>query len=1240
MLKELKSNTAPGITGISYVLIKAASNQAQELFRKFAGKCIQEGKVPRKWKISQIYPIPKESDWKYDLNNVRPIALLETFRKCTTKILTKRLTHVICKRNILKGPNFAGLPGNSTEEPVHIINAIMEDAKEKGQELWLVFQDMKKAFDSVSLESLDLALKRIKFPQKVITFIMELFGNRQSKIITDLGLTDTFMITDGIEQGEVLSPLVWRIFYDPLLERIQEDPELGYKVSAEYVYNPSLNWTKKEGWRQAVVAYADDTTWIANSKDQMKKIIKIAEEFFQMNDIQINGKKSKLLTMNTQERKEERRIFYGGEWIPEEDDSKITRFLGIWLNKKLKESAVKAKAKEIVRSTIRGLKTKKMTISQLSYINNMCIIPKLCYMLQVSKLSKGVIDSIHNPIIGLAKNKMEMQRSTRNSIVEHKGLGNCKALWKELLLKQITSLHARLNSSGPEEILTRLRIDKGTQLIGCDKDNWHIDPPDICAKLWRNNLACITMWRAKELHLTFRFDPSRTSPQANKESFAKLLKNNFSLNIARALQKINLVTYMQLINQQGDKMITWQQLKILRNGSGKGRPARWFKEVEKVMIEDMSSRTLKAEFQLITKNTWALKTCLNPFPEDNRRRDWILVYNQELKTKPKETIGKVKENKGSKILTEHWKNETIPNTKEKILKKCEGCILNQEEKESCLKWYNKENIQGILTSFVKKSEERKLEIEEEMIEISKTEIVHENLIGESPVLEVVESSIEISLINKQRISKKLKEFLIKKLEDNQQEEEKRMIFYTDGSLKKSSISVENQDRMGASWIQVDLNEEKIQDEGYVSTENWPSSTKAELLAIWCVLLITPIKKEVKIYTDSEAAICSIKKGKVELRNKQWLRQKNYNLIKSIADILRIKQISLDLVKIKGHSSNRWNDKADSLAKKGASELDLERLIIDPPLGANVALYWKEYQVENPTREFTKSILDLKNGADWRQSTAIQGLETAEDICKYRWSLLWDRIKNQNGIHCSSMLKNKRLCILVKCLQEKLPVLGLLAKRRPDLYESSLCTQCKENKEENQNHLASCRAYEKSWINTEVLASSAAWLSLTPDTRSKVTRNQLRDCLWGKLWTEKIERRQEAIKGLVREETWCKLRELVPSIQEAKDLIKTAMNIYWNSFFENIWKKRCAAMIEWERNVGIEQKKKRSKQESQIANRINTVTRSSSDRVKLISKLERKRVKEEEKTEIEKRWVIAVEKLIKKSWRPFWDGSSC
>jgi ligand-binding SRPBCC domain-containing protein len=280
-----------------------------------------------------------------------------------------------------------------------------------------------------------------------------------------------------------LSLLVWRIFYDPLLERIQKDTSLGYTVSVKLLYNQNLNYTTEIKWRQATVAFADDTTWIAESKEQMEQTIEIAEEFFRFNDIQINGKKSKLLIMNSKETKENRKIKLGDEWIYEEDKSKITRFLGIWLNNRLKETIIRAKAKELVRSTVEGLRGKKMTIAQVAYINNMCIVPKLNYMLQVTKLPKKMIDNIQSPILRLVKNKLEIARTVGNNVVLHRNLGNCNSLWNQLLMKQITSLHNRLNSSGPEEILTRIRISQGLAYIGALENNWYKNLPNICNKL-------------------------------------------------------------------------------------------------------------------------------------------------------------------------------------------------------------------------------------------------------------------------------------------------------------------------------------------------------------------------------------------------------------------------------------------------------------------------------------------------------------------------------------------------------------------------------------------------------------------------------------------------------------------------------------------------------------------------------------------------------------------------------------
>ena len=178
------------------------------LIIRFFNWSLHTGFIPRRWKQSHIYPIPKPKPFNLDLNNVRPIALLDVFRKGFTKLITERLSRKLSDLKILKGLNFCGLKGEDTSAPIQLINGLFEDALENNKELYFVTQDMKKAYDSVSLESLRLALRRIEVPETLTNWIIELFNKRQMRVITDYGLSPFFMAGDGLDQGDSISPLM------------------------------------------------------------------------------------------------------------------------------------------------------------------------------------------------------------------------------------------------------------------------------------------------------------------------------------------------------------------------------------------------------------------------------------------------------------------------------------------------------------------------------------------------------------------------------------------------------------------------------------------------------------------------------------------------------------------------------------------------------------------------------------------------------------------------------------------------------------------------------------------------------------------------------------------------------------------------------------------------------------------------------------------------------------------------
>ena len=88
-------------------------------------------------------------------------------------------------------------------------------------------------------------------------------------------------------------------------------------------------------------------------------------------------------------------------------------------------------------------------------------------------------------------------------------------------------------------------------------------------------------------------------------------------------------------------------------------------------------------------------------------------------------------------------------------------------------------------------------------------------------------------------------------------------FYIDGSLKKSDNAI----IMAMDWVLIDQNEDNLVLEEF-SAKNfgWPSSTKAEIVAILSAILTVKPDSKVLIYTDSNNVVSQYNQFKSELSN--------------------------------------------------------------------------------------------------------------------------------------------------------------------------------------------------------------------------------------------------------------------------------------------------------------------------------------------------------------------------------------
>src|SRR5260363_364187 len=411
------------MSGISYTMLQKAGPKATRRFLKLVNMVLKYSIFPRRWKVGQIFPISKMSEWNFSLASTRPIMLLEIFRKSLVRIVQKRLSKVFLKHNILRGLNFAGLPGNSTGALIYTLSNILEEAKEERKELWILLQDIKKAFDSVPLESIRQACTRIKIPQEVTNFLLEIYGGRRVRVITKFGLSEGFEAEDGIDQGEVISPLVWRMIYDPLLCRIQALKK-GYSMDIQKPSEPLMLFGKEKGLNISCLAFADDTTFIASTQSDLQDILDKANEFYCINNIDINPKKSKMVVVNSRMLPRQQVVKLGRERaeVKALEAEKAAHFLGVWITAKdiYKQCVNRLKKETFIFTSL--VKNKQISIGQMKYLNNKVMLPQLEYRALICLLDKRACDKIHQPVLRFAKWKAGIASTMANSITNHKEL--------------------------------------------------------------------------------------------------------------------------------------------------------------------------------------------------------------------------------------------------------------------------------------------------------------------------------------------------------------------------------------------------------------------------------------------------------------------------------------------------------------------------------------------------------------------------------------------------------------------------------------------------------------------------------------------------------------------------------------------------------------------------------------------------------------------------------------------------
>jgi len=213
------------------------------------------------------------SDASAAVSNYRPITLVNVIYKVYATILTRRLSEFVETNRFLHHSQCGFRPDRGTAHKLVAMHAFLKEAQTQEKEVHVVSIDIKKAYDSVEHWVIRKTLGRngLNLPEPFLNAIMDTLEATSIQIRVAGGLSKPCSIQRGVRQGDPISPLLFNLAIDPLLQRLEERNLDKHALTGPHAYADDVDLayfshTALEAAWQEVRAFLQVTHLEANAK--------------------------------------------------------------------------------------------------------------------------------------------------------------------------------------------------------------------------------------------------------------------------------------------------------------------------------------------------------------------------------------------------------------------------------------------------------------------------------------------------------------------------------------------------------------------------------------------------------------------------------------------------------------------------------------------------------------------------------------------------------------------------------------------------------------------------------------------------------------------------------------------------------------------------------------------------------------------------------------------------------------
>ena len=124
-------------------------------------------------------------------------------------------------------------------------------------------------------------LKEMGIPDHLTCLLRNMYAGQEATVRTGHGTTDCFQIGKGVHQGCILSPCLFNLYVEYIMRNAgMDEAQAGIKIARRNINN---------------LRYADDTTLMAESEEELKSLLMKVKEESERVGLKLNIQKTKIM---------------------------------------------------------------------------------------------------------------------------------------------------------------------------------------------------------------------------------------------------------------------------------------------------------------------------------------------------------------------------------------------------------------------------------------------------------------------------------------------------------------------------------------------------------------------------------------------------------------------------------------------------------------------------------------------------------------------------------------------------------------------------------------------------------------------------------------------------------------------------------------------------------------------------------------------------------------------------------